>query len=348
MQIKSTHLFFKTGIGTFPLKANHIALVGLGSIGKRHLGVLRHLRPDLEISVVRSGFGALCAEESLANRTVFSIEQALQKGARAFILASPASLHIEQALQCIRGGTSHILIEKPLSSDTKKINELLTLAENYRTLIQVGYVLRFDPSLIFFRERAMSRALGKILHVKIECGSYLPDWRLGQDYRESVSARSELGGGVLLELSHELDYAYWLFGPFQDLQARCQKSHSLGLSVEEAAHIVLTNQEGVLISILIDFNRRLPQRRCVIQGTEGELIWDGIERFVQWNPLKGYSEVRNFFLERDDLYRAQLINFLECIEKGQKPKVSFEESIEVMKLIDHSRNSDQWGKRVML
>ena len=78
-----------------------------------------------------------------------------------------------------------------------------------------------------------SKKIGQILHVQVDCGSYLPDWRKGTDYRESVSAKAELGGGVLLELSHELDYIRWFFGEMISISANIQNSGTLGIDVED-------------------------------------------------------------------------------------------------------------------
>jgi predicted dehydrogenase len=114
-------------------------------------------------------------------------------------------LHVEQARILIKADVP-ILIEKPLSVSTAGIDELAALAEGKNVKVLVGYVLRYSHSFQYFQKMIKSRNVGEPLFVRVECGSYLPDWRPGQDYRKSASAKPVLGGGVLLELSHELDY----------------------------------------------------------------------------------------------------------------------------------------------
>ena len=75
-----------------------------------------------------------------------------------------------------------------------------------------AYNLRFLPSLQAYRERIQFGVIGKVLSVRCEIGQYLPSWRPGSDYRQAVSASRALGGGALLELSHEIDYLRWIFG----------------------------------------------------------------------------------------------------------------------------------------
>ena len=104
-----------------------------------------------------------------------------------------------------------VLIEKPISDNLKKCSELIELMTSNNCLVTVGYVLRHSKILNKFKELINQSDIGKRLYAEIKCGSYLPDWRKDKDYRESVSAKSSLGGGVLLELSHEINYANWQF-----------------------------------------------------------------------------------------------------------------------------------------
>ena len=109
----------------------------------------------------------------------------------------------------------HLLIEKPISVDTNGIMELIDAARNNKVLIQLGYNLRFQASLVHFRNLIHEGEIGRVLSVRSEIGQYLPTWRSDSDYRSGVSARKELGGGVLLELSHELDYVRWFLAKWK-------------------------------------------------------------------------------------------------------------------------------------
>ena len=122
----------------------------------------------------------------------------------------------------------------------------------------VGYVLRYCEAAKFIKDQLSQNIYGKPIDVRIECRSFLPDWRPDQDYRQSASARKELGGGVLLELSHEIDYANWLFGPLISIQAILQHSKTLN-RCRGWGRALLENVNGLIVSIHLDFYCRNPR-----------------------------------------------------------------------------------------
>ena len=183
---------------------NNIAIIGLGSIGQRHLHLVKELRPKLNIIAVRSGMGKKVEDEKLLNAVVYSLDEAIDYGIEAAIIATPAAYHVKQAIKMMEKGI-HVLIEKPLSHSLNNINELLQLNEDSNLVGLIGYCLRYNPGAIKFNNMLKNSKTGRILHVRVDCGSYLPDWRKRQDYSQSVSAKSDLGE-LLLELSHGLDY----------------------------------------------------------------------------------------------------------------------------------------------
>ena len=108
-----------------------------------------------------------------------------------------------------------------------------------KSTLMVGYNLRYMKSLIKFREILSKKKIGKILSVRSEVGSYLPSWRKDTDYKKSVSAKKKLGGGVLLELSHDIDYLFWLFGKVEWVSATIYKQSNLKIDTEDTAIITL-------------------------------------------------------------------------------------------------------------
>jgi predicted dehydrogenase len=329
------------------LNINHIAIVGLGSIGRRHLRLLRELRPELEITLVRSGIGQAWPEELLAQRKVSSISEAIKAGVQAAIISSPSPYHIEQSHEFTSAGV-HLLIEKPLSHNTQNVNELMSMIKNKGNIVQVGYVLRYDPAARYFKDQLQNGIVGEILHASIECGSYMPDWRPEQDYRKTSSSLESLGGGVLLELSHEIDYAGWFFGPLKEVQARLHQSTTMDIQVEDIAQLLLFSYNSVLIQMHLDFNRRHPKRCCVAQGSNGELLWDAIAGKVTIKKVAEQHVTKTFPFERDHIYREQLSHFLECLEHGNTPAVSLENAFNVLKIVAAARSSHNTGERISL
>ena len=326
---------------------NRLAIIGLGSIGKRHLRLITEIRPDIEIIVMRSGYGDACKEDKLATKIVHSIDEVVNEGVQAAIVSSPATLHLEQSLELAKRGV-HLLIEKPISHTSDGVDELLKILDKNNLKAMVGYVLRHDRGAIKFKKWLDSKIKGKILHARIECGSYLPDWRPDQDYKKTVSALPELGGGVLLELSHELDYLHWFFGKSKDVQAHIKNSSALDINVEDQVDLLITSDRGHCISVQIDFNRRYAERKCRVLTTEGEITWDAVNKNVTCRMVNKDSLCYEYSNEKDYIYRAQLEVFIDCIENNSIPTVTVEDGINVVKLIDAAHDAAVGGVKVYL
>ncbi len=318
------------------MTVNHIAIIGIGSIGRRHLRNLKATRPDIKITLVRSGHGKDWPELKLANHIVYSLEDAISLGIEAAIIASPSTLHIQQSKILVQSGI-HLLIEKPLSHNLDKTKELIADINNKNIVVLIGYVLRHDPIAQKFKLLLEDNCLGQLLHVRVETSSYLPDWRPEQNYKETVSASAECGGGVLLELSHEFDYIRWFFGDIKIIAAYLHNSGHLDIDVEECADIILIDKNHLPISLHLDFHARHPIRRCIVAGSKGTATWDAVENKLIWHPANKDAEIAEFTNERDDLFINQLQHFISCIENGDKPLVSIQDGVEALKLVETAK-----------
>ena len=326
---------------------NNIGIIGLGSIGQRHLRLAKELRPKLNIIAVRSGMGKKVEEEKLLNAVVHSLDEAIDYGIEVSIIATPAVYHIKQAIELMERGV-HVLIEKPLSHSLDNINELLKAQKKSKAVGLVGYCLRYNLGALQFNNILKNKKIGQILHVQVDCGSYLPDWRKGQDYRESVSAKAELGGGVLLELSHELDYIRWFFGEMKSVFANIQNSGTLDVDVEDSADIIFEAEQGYSVSVHLDFNTRNTRRKCTARCSNGDLTWDAIDNMLIWQSVDGIKEVETYQNDHNYIYREQLKHFFDCIENKKRPLVSLDDGAIVLNMIESAKKSHKIGKKVAI
>jgi len=325
----------------------NIAIIGLGSIGKRHLRLLRVLKPNISITVVRSGKGDVVPEEEMADRVLYSIQDAIKSGIQAAIIATPAVFHIDQSIN-LMSANIHLLLEKPLLHNMNGVEKLLKIAKKTKTVGVVGYCLRHDPAAKKLKELLSNEQTGQILHVQVDCGSYLPDWRPSQDYRQVTSSKKETGGGVLLELSHELDYINWFFGKMQNVQASINYSGTLDINVEDSADMIFTSKKGFPVSVHLDFNSHRNQRKCRVHCAKGDLIWDAVSKKVSWKPANGSEQVESFNKDDNEMYREQLVHFIKCIELHRVPAVSLEDGIAALQMVLAAHESHNTGKRVAL
>jgi predicted dehydrogenase len=332
---------------------DRLLLVGYGSIGRRHLRIAREALPDADIRVLRHRSTTEALEYS--NGCFSQLEEALAFKPQAAIIASPAPFHLT-TVRALAGIGCHMLVEKPLADNLLEVKNLVSLVNERQCVLQVGYNLRFLPSLREFRTRIATGAIGRVLSVRCEIGQYLPSWRPDSDYRETVSAQKKLGGGVLLELSHELDYLRWVFGEVAWVNACLRQQSALVIDVEDTAHLILgftseSSSNAPVATLNMDFIRHDTTRICTAIGETGSLRWNGVTGVVDECPARRnkWSKVFHHPHQRDDSYRSQWDHFLACISSGLPPLINVHDGLAALAIIDAARRSSMaQGERVIV
>jgi predicted dehydrogenase len=311
-----------------------IVLVGLGSIGKRHLRNILTLWPSASLLIVSASKRQL-SDAELSGCQQVGLEQAVLANPDFAFIASPASMHLQHAAVFRQAGIP-VLLEKPFSHQ-------LTLAEQFKNasapdyLCSLGYCLRYLPSAQIVRDLLAEQRIGSIYSVHASVGQHLSQWRRETDYQQSVSARSELGGGVLLELSHEFDYLVWLFSP---LTVRfCQLNRSeLQLDVEERADLVMTGQDGLVCYLHLDFVQSVPQRSCMIIGQNGRIEWDLLGNSVYLTTTTGRELIYHQpDWDKNQMYLFMLQDFVKSVHLKTQAPIPMQAGIEVLRLIEQSK-----------
>ena len=235
------------------------------------------------------------------------------------------------------------------------IPELLNICNARNLVIQVGYNLRFLESLQLFRDELKNNIIGRVLSVRCEAGQYLPSWRKNKDYTSSVSASKDLGGGVLLELSHEIDYLRWIFGEVEWVKATLCHQSNLDIDVEDTAYLVLgfNSKEGnkqLIGTLNLDFIRHDTTRSCVAIGEKGTLQWDSLTGQVRlYRPdSNNWVELYNNKEEIKKSYYIEWKAFIESIAQGKKPLIEIEDGIKVLQIVDAARISSESDQRVTI
>lgn len=331
---------------------DRILIVGLGSIGKRHLRLARELLPETDIRVLRHQVCASIPEH--ANGCFSNLDQAIDFAPQLAVIASPATFHMSTALPLARAGV-HLLIEKPLSASLDDIIELIETCRDQGTALMTGYNLRFLPSLQEFRRILKGHEIGRVLSVRCEVGQYLPSWRPDTDYRQVVSAQQKLGGGVLLELSHEIDYLRWIFGEIDWVKATLSRQSNLEIDVEDSANLALgfvSSVDGYQLigTVNLDFIRHDTTRHCTVIGENGSLRWNGLTGMVELFEI-GAKEWRELFQhtpQRDDSYMAEWKHVLSCIREQKSPLITGEDGLSVVQIIEAARQASESGNKIKI
>ncbi len=313
-----------------------VLIAGFGSIGRRHFRNLLSLG-ERDLVVYHTQHSTL-PEDELAGFPVESdLRAALAYNPDAVIISNPTALHLEVAIPAAECGC-HLLIEKPISHSLARLDELQEAAKRNNSRVLVGYQFRFHPGLQHVKNLLDDEAIGEVLSVHAHWGEYLPGWHPWEDYKKGYAARDELGGGVVLTLSHPLDYLRWLLGDIDSISAFTSQK-GLGLPVEDVAEILLQFKSGALGSVHLDYIQRPPAHWLEILGTAGTIRWDnadGTARFLQvgkgekLTAWQEYSPPEGF--ERNSLFIDELRHFVDVVRGKAKPVCSLSDGIITLRL----------------
>jgi predicted dehydrogenase len=331
-----------------------ILIVGVGSMGMKYIQIIQEYYPQIQVGVLRRNKINDLNVTPPVEYIFDSIHEALLFNPDAAIFSNPASLHVEFAKPFAKKGVN-LLIEKPLSNNYKEGAELVSICESNNVICMMAYNLRYLPSLVEFKNLLDQECVGDIYSIKSEAGSYLPKWRENQDYRSSVSAQKFLGGGVLNELSHELDYIQWIFGGIKWVSASLTKQSKLEIDVEDSCSMILgiadENTKRELISTVnLDFIRHDSTRCCLVTGSKGSLKWNGLEGTVEIFPSDGTSW-KKIYSEKDDMFTSyieEVKQFFNSIHAKKQPVNSGRNGLKILQVIEAAKESSNSGKVVKI
>jgi predicted dehydrogenase len=270
-------------------------------------------------------------------------------------------MHLDIAIPAAEAGC-HILLEKPVSHSLERLDVLQKAAEKSGSKILVGFQFRYHPTLTKARELIQANTTGKILTVHAHWGEYLPQWHPWEDYRQSYAARTDLGGGVIVTLTHPLDYLCYLVGDIESLWSFNGHISPLEIDVEDVAEIGLKFTSGAVGGVHVNYFQRPLVHRLEIVGTDVTLRWDnadGVLHFYKTPAAFGsYSDIppapiiESFFppmgFERNQLFVAQTRHFIEVVRGESEPLCTLEDGVQALHLALAAYRSQETGQIVKI
>jgi predicted dehydrogenase len=200
--------------------------------------------------------------------------------------------------------------------------------------ILVGFQFRFHPTLRKAAELIRAGRVGRPLSVRAHWGEYLPDWHPWEDFRQGYSARTDLGGGVVLTLSHPLDYLRFLIGEVGAVWA-FTSSQGFGLPVEDTAEIGLRFSSGVIGSLHLDYNQRPSTHYLEMIGTQGSFRWDNADGSLDVYDAKTHTREKIIppaGFERNHLFMDEMSHFLSVLRGESEPLCSWQDGKQALRL----------------
>ena len=298
-----------------------ILIVGAGSIGRRHINNLNLLGYS-NIDVIEPNEERLnFVKKNFKVRDTFNdFEEAYDRDYDIAFILTPPVYHIPTALELAKRGLD-LFIEKPLSHNLEHIDDLIKIKEENSLVIMVGYNQRFNPGLRKLKSYIEKGTLGKIYYIRAEVGQYLPDWRPWQDYRKGYTAIKELGGGIILDGSHEIDYVMWLANSkVKSVKAIYDKISDLEINVEDIAEMILRFENDVIASIHLNMVEREHNRYCKVVGEKGSIKWTFKDNVLEFYDGKSKELIKKKYeIDSNYSYLEELKHFFYCIENRIEP-----------------------------
>lgn len=298
-----------------------VLIVGLGSIAKKHIKALKEISKNTDFFALRHKK----SNESFSNNITFlySHKDLFNYKFDFAIISNPTIFH-KDTIKSLIDLKIPLFIEKPLHSDLN-IADVIQEIRSKSIPTYVACNLRFYDCIKYVRDHIHNKKT-RINEVNAYCGSYLPDWRPDIDYKKVYSAQKTLGGGVHLDLIHELDYIFWLFGSPKRIDKVLRSNSSLEIDSIDYANYVLHYPE-FCASIILNYFRRDYKRSF-------EIIFDDESWLIDLKSNTIYIDDKVIFQSDQtfiDTYKAQLEYFIANLNNDNIMN-SIEESYEVLKI----------------
>ncbi|MBR5420393.1 MAG: Gfo/Idh/MocA family oxidoreductase [Lachnospiraceae bacterium] len=337
-----------------------ILMIGLGSIGQRHMRNIRRILGDeAELIAFRSrGLKATFSdslqiregvdlEEEYNISSYTDIEEALAKKPEIAFITNITSRHMEFALRCAEAGC-HLLIEKPLSDSMEGVEELKRLEKEKGLKIFMGFQNRYHPEVQRMKESVESGELGRLRYVSCEFSERVTTMHRYEDYRDTYMARKKMGGGPVLNLQmHDLDILQWLFGKPVDVRAQLGERGGLEIDVEESAQAVFTTRDAYPIFTHTDFLQYPPVHAFKVVGEYGRIEADLLAaRFTKYRGDEPAEIWNDSDFVRNEMFIEELNDFLECIKKDTEPAIPLSAGITALEMALAEKRSAAENKTV--
>jgi predicted dehydrogenase len=323
-----------------------VLVIGLGSIGERHVRNLLAMG-HRNISVLRRN--ARLPRTLLGDEftTITDPDEAFARNPAIVIIGTPTALHMEPLTRAVEIGAA-VLVEVPLAHRTDGLELLMQRAQETGAQVLLGHNLRFHPALVAIRQALQRGDIGEALYSRMQFGEYLPTCHAWADFKTRYEARNDLGGGVVLTSIHELDHAFWLFGPIASVTA-VARSRAFGLDVEDVAMMVLEHAGGMLSEIELDFVQRTYRRSLQVAGREGTIEWELLgDRVRIYRPARKEWEDLVVLCNYDinQTYLDELRHLIRVAERRELPLTDLATGLHVLRAGLAALKSSATGRRV--
>lgn len=330
-----------------------VAIIGLGSIGKRHLKSLIKYKDKYSINKIYifDLSEARLSDIKSSESVIHSNMDEINKTCETVFICTPTANHTETLESVIKGNSKNIYLEKPLGADLKGFRKFYEMSKRGRLhkKIIVGYMLRFHPVVSKVKEIINSNKLGRILHARAACGFYLPYWHPHEDYRDFYMSSRAQGGGVLLDTSHEIDYLTWLIGSVESVSGTVLKVSDLDIFADDLSRFSGVTNNGVNFDIHLDLLQFNKERAMQIIFSKGVLNACLVSGEITINsPEEELQDTIKFEVNFDEIYEHAHNQFFNCAHYSPSELATLEDGYKVLEIIEAVRISSSSRSQINL
>ncbi|SIO41069.1 Predicted dehydrogenase [Singulisphaera sp. GP187] len=314
------------------MKRQTILIIGVGSIGERHLRCFQATgRADVRLVEINPELRRTVAERYGVSKHYPDLDSALQEPPDVAVVATPAQTHIPIATRLAEAGI-HLLIEKPLSTSEAGIDRLQSIVNAQKLVAAVAYVHRAHPLLQAMRQAILDQRFGRPVELIVVTGQNFPTYRPA--YRSIYYNDHATGGGAIQDaLTHMLNAGEWLVGPIDRLVADAAHQVLEGVDVEDTAH-VLARQGRLLASYSLNQHQWPNELTITVVCEHGAARFEPHAHRWRWMLAKEetWHDESIAPLERDTLFITQASAFLDAVEGQRAPLCSLDEGLQTLRV----------------
>lgn len=301
-----------------------ICFSGIGSIARRHIRNLRFICQERGSEIQIDAFRHSISSQEVGgiDETFYCMED-VPDDYDAIFVTNPTECHLD-TLKAFHKKGRNFFIEKPVVS-LRQVEEARRFQQRKGVAYYVACPLRYHAVIRYIKENVSP---GDVISVRSISSSYLPDWRPGQDYRETYSAHEELGGGVGIDLIHEWDYLTYLFGKPDRVSCFAGKKSPLEISSDDYA-VYIAESEGMVEELHLDYFGRKTIREIQLFMKDDTVVGDIANHKIRF--LVSGKEIE-FHEGRDDYHRRELQYFLDMVWGVRNPENHFGNGIDILEL----------------
>lgn len=299
-----------------------VCFIGVGSIARRHIRNLHAICNDRRVEVVVDAFRRF-PELIDGVEHIYCSEAEMPNDYDAIFITNPTELHL-QTLKQFHDKGEHFFIEKPVVS-ISQIENAKQFQTREESVYYVACPLRYSAVIQWIKNNANP---SDVISVRSISSSYLPDWRPGQDYRDTYSAHKDMGGGVSIDLIHEWDYLTYLFGWPETVYSLIGKKSDLEIDSDDYA-VYIAEFGDKIAELHLDYFGKKTVREVQLFTKKDTLVGDIANNKIRFLCS---GETLDFQEDRDDYQKRELKYFIEQIFEQKKNDNGYKHSIKVLEL----------------